>query len=266
MALYTTAGSPDVRVVTKDVGQELNCIVELWPYPYQLDHIRGSNGKTYRFQIYVDECGLLKQLPLNEVATYLAHPLNLVRGRVVVGDALIVPWQKKVNYTLEDYEAMRDGVWINDEESNLDLVEANSAGPDATFRFSSKETKTKLKEKEKQDRPKVKLSLARLQSTLNETPNAATYNKQDLRVFCSKAQLSVYGTKRELAESLLSVCEDASEEEKELNIDMEKLRISADQPRSKKGYTVSELKAFCKEKNLSVGGKKEELAARLLAQ
>lgn len=141
MALYTTAGSPDVRVVSKDVSKEMKCNVELWPYQYMVHQIKGGNGKIYSFDVYVDEEGLCKQSGMNEVATYLCHPFNIACGRVVCGDALIVPLDESVDYTLEDYAAMRDGVWVKEDESNIDLVEENIEGMKAVYRLLSEEQK-----------------------------------------------------------------------------------------------------------------------------
>lgn len=128
MALYTKAGSPEVRVVSKDVLREMNCYVEIWPKLYQLKQVKGSNGVIYKYDIYVDEEGLLKNLDYNEIATYFAHPYNIMRGRLILGDALIVPVSKRVNYTLEDFAAIKDGVWVQDDESNVALVEENIRG------------------------------------------------------------------------------------------------------------------------------------------
>lgn len=143
MALYATADPLAVRVISKDVRNEMNCNVEMWPYQYMMHQIKGSNGKIYAFDVYVDEDGLCKQLAVNEIATYLCHPFNIARGRVVHGDAIILPLDEDVDYTMEDYQAMYDGVWVRDDESNIDLVEENIEGQNATFRL--------LSDKQKQD-------------------------------------------------------------------------------------------------------------------
>jgi len=64
---------------------------------------------------------------LAKIATYFAHPYNIIRNRIIIGDALIVPANKRVNYTLEDFEAIKDGVWVRDDESNVGLIEGNIA-------------------------------------------------------------------------------------------------------------------------------------------
>lgn len=147
MALYTTAGSPDVRVVSKDVRKEMKCNVELWPYQYMMHQIKGGNDKVYSFDVYVEALpsheteAKSKQSGVNEVATYLCHPFNIACGRIVCGDALILPLDETVDYTLEDYTAMRDGVWVKEDESNIDLVEENIEGMKAVYRLLSEEQK-----------------------------------------------------------------------------------------------------------------------------
>lgn len=141
MALYTTAGSLEVRVASKDPRVELKCNVELWPYQYMIHDLKGSNGKHYSFDVYVDEEGILKGLEMNEIATYLCHPFNIATGRIIVGDALIVPLDENEEYTLEDFEAMYDGVWVKEDESNIALVEENIDSTKAVFRYLTEEQK-----------------------------------------------------------------------------------------------------------------------------
>lgn len=141
MALYTTAGSLEVRIVSKDPRAELKCNVELWPYQYMIHELKGSNGKRYSFDVYVDEEGLLKKLPVNEIATYLCHPFNIAIGTVIHGDALFVPLDENEEYTLEDFRAMHDGVWVKEDESNIDLVEENIDAEKATFRYLTEKQK-----------------------------------------------------------------------------------------------------------------------------
>jgi len=87
MALYTRADSSEVSVVSKDVSKEMVCNlcdcedlavaleqqrrVEIWPKAYQLKQVKGSNGVIYKYDIYVNEEGLLKRLDYNEIATLI---------------------------------------------------------------------------------------------------------------------------------------------------------------------------------------------------
>lgn len=117
-------------------------MLERWPYRYQLDSVVGANGKRYRFDIFVDEEGLLKGLPTNRLASYFAHPLaDMLCPMLIQGPAFIVPFDKRVKYTMDDFEAIRDGVVADlgsDSESSGDeesLPDRNARGSLATIRY-----------------------------------------------------------------------------------------------------------------------------------
>lgn len=126
--------APDAtaRVIPKNL-KSVEFMLERWPYHYQLDTILGSNGKKYMFDIYVDEEGLMKQLPVNRLASYFAHPLADIRFPCLIqGPAVVVPLQKNVNYTMSDFEAIRGGVvgdYSEDDSAEEEcLADTNSHG------------------------------------------------------------------------------------------------------------------------------------------
>ena len=58
--ILVNPGTKDDFEIISQLDKSIN--YELWPYQYQLDIIEGLNGKKYRFDIYIDECGLMKNL------------------------------------------------------------------------------------------------------------------------------------------------------------------------------------------------------------
>jgi hypothetical protein len=133
MALLVQPGDEkNISVVDHNAGyaEVLGCLaVDRWPHCYQIDTVHGPNKSSYRFDIWVDDEGLLKQAPVNLCASLAAHPLNEFRGRVIYGPALLVPLSKAVKYTLDDWANICQGVWYNEE-----LVERNVRGKKATDR------------------------------------------------------------------------------------------------------------------------------------
>lgn len=115
--------------------------VERWPYSRQLDVIRGPNGRKYRFDIWVDEEGLMAGREDNLCASLAAHPLNEAFGHVIAGPALLVPLPGGRAFSLEDWGQICKGVWSLECDCEDDceqgpglcprvrLVEANLQGP-----------------------------------------------------------------------------------------------------------------------------------------
>lgn len=256
MALYLPVDPFQVRVVCKDVYVEMNCIIEQYPLPAMLDRIIGSNGKVYRFNIYVDADGLRKGLSENEIATHLAQPHSKSR---IFGDVLLVPLKKKTNYTLVDYESMRDGVFLKEDKSNADLVARNACGFDATFRYSSAQRKAEMRVQSQAAQPPVRASFRRLRATAK---GGRGYKVKELRALVKQGGYHQQGNKEELVEFLLGVCVD--EDSTEESLDGQKLQISVQNPHSKRGYTMEELKTACRQRGYLISGKKQELATRLL--
>lgn len=109
---------------------QLGCTnVERWSARFQLDAVKGPDGRARRFELWVDEEGLGKRLSLNTRATLAAHPLNEGRRRFVIGPAVLAPLAGNASFTLEDWEQIRAGVLWSEEHE--ELVEANAAGPSA---------------------------------------------------------------------------------------------------------------------------------------
>ncbi len=131
----------EAKVINKNVleAKEVTWGLETWPYSMQLDKIIGSNGKTYRFNIYVDEDGCNKCLRDNILASYFAHPLADLYFRSstnVIGPAIILPYDKKVSYGMNDFKAIYDGVVADyDSESEWSLADKNAKGKLATVRL-----------------------------------------------------------------------------------------------------------------------------------
>ena len=126
-----------------------NINYELWPYQYQLDTIEGLNGKKYRFDIYIDEDGLNKNLKLNLCASYAAHPMNEFLSHLIYGPAILKPLNNKIKYTSDDWNNICFGVWSlscdceNYYEDDHDeicpiikLVDKNIRGKSATIRYN----------------------------------------------------------------------------------------------------------------------------------
>jgi hypothetical protein len=119
-----------VDVLNNDCAALLGCSrIERWPYRYQLDTVVGPDGHLYRFEIWVDEEGAVKQLPVNLCATLAAHPLNEYRGRVIRGPALLVSLDG-ASFTLDDWGGVCQSVWYDD-----GLVEVNANGKTAECRI-----------------------------------------------------------------------------------------------------------------------------------
>lgn len=124
------------RVLTRDnIHKQVAWKVEMWPYDRMLDKVVSSNGKTYRYNIYVDEEGLLKQLPVNHLASIMAHPLCYSYGFIISGEAIIEPYEQGVHYTLDDFEAIKGGVVADgDDDDGETLADRNATGKSATVR------------------------------------------------------------------------------------------------------------------------------------
>ena len=127
MALLVYPGDESKTVVVDlsvDYAKTLRCrIIEKWPYIYQLDKIVGAGDNYYRFDIWVDEEGSLYDKSDNMCATLAAHPLNEVRGLIIKGPALLVPIDKTIKYTLDDWRNICQGVWY---DSSLVTINVNS--------------------------------------------------------------------------------------------------------------------------------------------
>lgn len=141
----------DITVVPKNssMRQAIGGYIEFWPVEWQLDKIKGSNGKIYQFQICVDEEGQLKDLPPNLRGTTIAHPLNIARKRFIYGPALLIPYEsaftsssedseedgenekEDINYTLDDWKAIEAGCI----SGNVDLIAENTKGGTAINRY-----------------------------------------------------------------------------------------------------------------------------------
>lgn len=113
--------------------KSLGGYVELCPYKYMLDTVIGTNGKTYRFDVYVREDGLIGNLHENNVATCMAHPLGMMWHKIR-GPALIVPYDEDINYTMDDANAIVNAT-VYDEGCDEDLLDRNAAGNRATVRM-----------------------------------------------------------------------------------------------------------------------------------
>jgi hypothetical protein len=160
--------------------------VSIWPKDYQLKQVKGSNGKIYKYDIYVDDEGLLKGLEYNEIATYFAHPFNIHRGHMIVGDAIIVPQDPKLKYTLEDFEAIKDGVWVNDDADNVDLVEYNLG----------------MKKEDDKEKEVVDVDQDTLQISIEAPRSKSGYTVEELKLICMQLELSSKGKKFELAQRI----------------------------------------------------------------
>jgi hypothetical protein len=148
MALLVQPGDESKTVVVDravDYATALGCSnVERWPHIYQLDTVVGPGESRYRFDIWVDEEGLLRKAETNLCATLAAHPLNEAYGRVIRGAALLVPLGKTAAYTLEDWANICQGVWYDEELTNRnicqgvwrdeELTNRNAEGKNATGR------------------------------------------------------------------------------------------------------------------------------------
>ncbi len=133
MALLVLPGDEKKTTVVNYRGASyaelLGCrYAERWPYQFQLDTVVGPDGRQYRFDIWVDDEGAVKELPVNLCATLAAHPLNEFRGRVIYGPALLVP-KGKIPFTLDDWKSICQGVWYVE-----DLVGVNANGKTAECR------------------------------------------------------------------------------------------------------------------------------------
>lgn len=142
----------DGKVVPKNFTKDIDWNVEMWPYRYQVDTIIGSNGKKYRFDVYVDDAclvdsrrpnaavapsnveGVLKQLQINRLASYFADPLADLRA-MIYGPAVVVPLDDNVSYTLEDFDAIYEGVVGGLSEDEVSLPDKNALGKRATIRL-----------------------------------------------------------------------------------------------------------------------------------
>lgn len=121
MALLITADG-EVSVIprneiVKSIGGNLSI--------FSCTKMKGSNNKQYKYTIFCDDDGLMKRLPRNFTATCIAHPLMIMRNQLV-GPAVIEPSAENRKYTMDDWEAIRDGMIVKDDESNTELVEFNS--------------------------------------------------------------------------------------------------------------------------------------------
>lgn len=126
----------EAKVVPKNFTKHIDWRVEMWPYCHQVDTIVGSNGKKYRFDVYVDEEGLLKQLQINRLASYFADPLA-DRRAMIYGPAVVVPLRDNVSYTLADFNAIYEGVVgdLSGDEDEESLPDKNALGKRATIRL-----------------------------------------------------------------------------------------------------------------------------------
>ena len=125
------------KIISKDITNipEVNWNVERWPYQYMINEIMGSNGKKYKYDIYADETGLMKGLNTNYTASYVSHPHAGLRFPFLVGPCILVPISESVEYTMDDFIAIRDGTNVNEDETNEELVDFNSKSNLAVVRI-----------------------------------------------------------------------------------------------------------------------------------
>lgn len=98
--------------------------IETWPYQYTRDKITGPNNTSYRLEMYVDESGLLKKLPINPCATLAMDPLGEIRRNLVHGPALILSADRnRPDLTMDDWNNICQGVYYDKQ-----LVELNARG------------------------------------------------------------------------------------------------------------------------------------------
>jgi hypothetical protein len=99
--------------------------VEQWPGQWQLNTVEGPAGQAFSYNIYVNGEGLSRGQDQNLCATLAAHPLNEVRGRIIVGPALFVSTDPgRVSLSLADWKAICQAVWYDDI-----LVSKNASKP-----------------------------------------------------------------------------------------------------------------------------------------
>ncbi len=87
----------------------------------QRDYVIGPSGRKYKFDIFVDDSGVIKGDKLNLCATLSADPFGEVNCSLIYGSAVLISRDKDYpNYSLDDWKEICNGVWYDD-----DLVEKN---------------------------------------------------------------------------------------------------------------------------------------------
>lgn len=177
MALFIPVEG-DVEVISRtQIAKKVNSYVSLYPRQMKLDSVKGKSGRVYFFDMYVDEEGLVNGSLSNWRASLLANPL---KPNFILGNAVIVPYSDKMKYTEADFSDIYYGVCVEDDESNVELVEEN--------------IKSRKRRKE---------TIAKVELTLNEPRLHKGYSSEELRALCRELGLQISGTKNALCERIL---------------------------------------------------------------
>jgi hypothetical protein len=108
----------DARQLARHIGCDL---VELWPRSHSLRKVDTPSGRSYRYDIWVDEEGAINGAEANMCATFAAHPLGQAMGLVVAGNALLVSTDKaQPDLGVDDWRQICQGVYYDD-----DMVDHN---------------------------------------------------------------------------------------------------------------------------------------------
>lgn len=183
MALFIPVEGPIECVQRINTEYKFDVPTKVFPRWCTIDLVAGKSGKTYSYDVIVED-NPLEVIPRpNWRASLVAHPLLITKyGAYLSGNVVIVPRSNNVHYTLEDFLDIYTGVIVLEDSSNLELVTSNIA--------STEETKDIIN---------------RAKRTL-ELPNCpAGFSMFELRDLCKKRGLACRGTKKMLCERLLEV-------------------------------------------------------------
>lgn len=183
MALFIPVVGPVERVSKLYVGYKFNVPTKVFPRWCTIDLVVGESGRTYSYDVVVEDV-LPQDIPRpNWRASLIAHPLLINKYNAYLsGNVMIIPRSNSIHYTIEDYEDIYSGVAILDDTSNLKLVMANIG--------AAEETEDILK---------------RVKYTLEYQNCPSGFTVTELKNLCKMRGLPSRGTKIMVCERLLQV-------------------------------------------------------------
>lgn len=168
----------NVEVIHRtQIAKKIDSYISIYPRQMKLDSVKGKSGRVYFFDIYVDDEGFMNGSLSNWRASLIANPL---KPNFIVGNAVLVPYNDKMKYTESDFADIYYGVCVEEDESNVKLVEENI-----------------------NSRKRRKETIARIELTLVEPRLCEGYSAEELRTMCREQGIPVSGVKKELCKSLL---------------------------------------------------------------
>lgn len=183
MALFIPVVGAIERVNKLYVGYKFNVSTKVFPRWCTIDLVVGKSGRTYSYDVVVEDV-LPEDVPRpNWRASLIAHPLLINKyGAYLSGNVIIVPRSIHVHYCIEDYEDIYSGVVVLEDSSNLKLVTSNIA--------AAEETEDVLK---------------RVKRTLEHMGCPTGFTVPELRDLCKRRGLPYRGTKKMICERLLEI-------------------------------------------------------------